>query len=110
MDWFDPWIRARVAWAVVAVTALPVSALLWIAGGYRFCGTDTTEPGVFGEWACERLVRPVAPWSLIAAAPLVVLLVGGHVSLKRRNWSLFAYCVVGAPLLLVLGIFALAID
>jgi hypothetical protein len=105
MDWFDPWMRARVAWVVVALAALPVSALLSIAGGYQFCGTDTTEP--VGQWACERLVGPVAPWSLIAVAPLVVLLVGGHVALKRRHWSLFAYCVIGAPLLLVLGFFAL---
>jgi hypothetical protein len=107
VDWSDPWVRARIAWVFVVFGALPLSALLWFVGGYAFCGTDTTDPGVFGDWACERLVHPVAPWALIAAAPLTILLVGGHVALQRRSWRLFAYSVIGAPMLLVLGFFAL---
>lgn len=107
MDWFDPWVRARVAWFVVVVVALPASGLLWLAGGYGFCGTDTTEPGAVGERACETLVQPVAPWLLIAATPLAILLVGGHLALKRRSWRLFAYSVIGAPLLIVIGFFAM---
>jgi hypothetical protein len=100
-------VRARVAWVLVVLVALPVSALLWLAGGYAFCGTDTTEPGVFGESACARLVQPVAPWSVIAATPLAILLVGGYIALERRSWRLFAYSVVGAPLLLLVGLFTL---
>jgi hypothetical protein len=107
VDWFDPWVRARVAWIFIALAALPASALLWLGGGWGFCGTDTTEPGVVGDWACERLVHPVAPWALIAAMPLAILLVGGHVGLQRKSWRLFAYSVIGAPLLLVIGFFAL---
>jgi hypothetical protein len=62
---------------------------------------------VFGDWACAKLVHPVAPWALIAATPLTILLVGGHVSLQRKSWQLFAYSVIGAPLLLVIGFFTL---
>ena len=107
MDWFDPWVRARAAWVVVVFVALPVSGLLWLAGGYGFCGTDTTDPGAVGQRACETLVQPVAPWLLIAATPLLILLVGGHLALRRRSWHLFAYAVVGAPLLIVISFFAL---
>jgi hypothetical protein len=39
--------------------------------------------------------------------PLAILLVGGHVGLQRKSWRLFAYSVIGAPLLLVIGFFAL---
>jgi hypothetical protein len=107
VNWFDPWVRARVAWVFVVFGALPPSGLVWIAGAYAFCGTDTTEPGVFGDWACERLVHPFAPWALIAATPLTILLVGGHVSLQRKSWRLFAYSVIGPSLLLVIGFFTL---
>jgi hypothetical protein len=107
VDWSDPWVRARTAWIFVIFGVLPLSALVWIGGGYAFCGTDTTEPGAFGDWACERLVHPVAPWLLIAAIPLTILLVGGHVALRRRSWGLFAFSVIGAPFLLVVGFFTL---
>jgi hypothetical protein len=94
-------------WVCLAFAALAVSGVVWLAGGYAFCGTDTTEPGPFGEWACESLVRPVVPWLLIAATPLTVLLIGGHVGLKRKSWGLFALSVIGAPLLGVIGLFSL---
>jgi hypothetical protein len=107
VDWSDPWVRARVAWIFVVFATLPVSGLVWLGGGFAFCGTDTTEPGAFSDWACETLVHPVAPWALIAATPLTILLGGGHVGLQRKNWQLFAYSVIGAPLLLVIGFFTL---
>ena len=107
VDWFDPWIGARAAWAVVLITVLVVSGLAWVVGGYAFCGTDTSEPGASGDWACENLVRPVVPWSLIVAAPFTIALVGGHLGLKRQSWRLFALSVVGAPLLLVVALFSL---
>jgi hypothetical protein len=62
---------------------------------------------VFGDWACENLVHPAAPWALIVATPLAILLVGGHAGLQRKNWQLFACSVIGAPLLLVTGFFTL---
>jgi hypothetical protein len=111
VDPLDSWARARVVWAVVVVALLPAAALVWFVGGYSFCGTDTTEPGAFGDWACETLVRPVAPWVLIVLAPLTVAVVGGLIALRRTSWTLFGWSVVGAPLLLVAGYFTLtAID
>jgi hypothetical protein len=107
VDWSDPWIRARAAWVLLAFAALVISGLVWLVGGYAFCGTDTTEPGKLGDWACEHLVRPVVPWSLIAAIPFTILLLGGHVGLKRKSWGLFALSVIGAPLLLLIGLFSL---
>jgi hypothetical protein len=111
VDSVDPWARARITWAVVAVALVPASALVWFVGGYSFCGTETTEPGAFGDWACDALVRPVAPWLLIVLAPLTIAVVGGHIALRRKSWSLFAWSVIGAPLVLVAGFFTLtAID
>jgi hypothetical protein len=107
VDWSDPWIRARAAWVFLAGAALAISGLAWLVGGYAFCGTDTTEPGPFGDWACESLVRPVVPWLLIAATPLTVVLLGGHIGLKRKSWGLFAVSVIGAPLLGLIGLFSL---
>jgi hypothetical protein len=107
VDWLDPWVRARVAWVFVAFLALPASGLLWLPGGYAFCGTDTTEPGPFGDWACDTAVRPVAPWLLIVATPLILLLAGGHLAIQRKSWRLFAFSVIGPPSLLVIGFFAL---
>jgi hypothetical protein len=107
VEWSDPWVRARIVWVLAVLIALPVSGLVWLAGGYAFCGTDTTEPGAFGDWACESLVHPVAPWLLIAAAPLAIMLLGGRVAVRRKSWRLFAYSVLGAPLLLVIGFFTL---
>jgi hypothetical protein len=107
VGWLDPWVRARAAWAVVLFTVLLISGLAWVVGGYAFCGTDTSEPDAFGDWACESLVRPVVPWLLIVAIPFTIALVGGHLGLKRQSWALFALSVVGAPLLLVVGLFSL---
>jgi hypothetical protein len=103
VEWSDPWIRARVAWVFVVLAALFLSGSFWLVGGYVLCGTDTTEPGAFGDWACENLVHPVVPWLLIVAIPLVVVLLGGHVAIKRKSWGLFGSSVIGAPLLLVIG-------
>ena len=103
MEWSDPWLRARVAWVFVVFAALFLSGSFWLVGGYSFCGTDTTEPGAFGDWACENLVHPVVPWVLIALIPLALLLLGGHVAIKRKSWGLFAASVIGAPLLLLIG-------
>jgi hypothetical protein len=103
MDRSEPWVGARVAWFLVVVGALPVSALFWIAGAYAFCGTDTTEPGKLGDWACGNLVHPVAPWAAIAAAPVAALLVGGWIALRRRDWRLFGFFLIVPPLLLVGG-------
>ncbi len=107
MDWADSWVRARVAWVFVVLAALFLSGEFWLVGGYAFCGTDTTEPGAFGDWACETLVHPVVPWLLIVAIPLTILLVGGHLGIKHKSWRLFACSVIGAPLLLVIGHFSL---
>jgi hypothetical protein len=107
MDWSDPWTRARAAWAFLAFAALAISGLVWFVGGYAFCGTDTTEPGAFGDWACKSLVRPVVPWLLIAATAFTIVLLGGHIGLKRKSWGLFALSVIGAPLLGLLGLLLL---
>jgi hypothetical protein len=107
VDWSNPWVRARVSWVFVVLAALVLSGSVWLAGGYAFCGTDTTEPGAFGDWACESLVRPVVPWLLIVAIPLTLLLLGGHLGIARKSWRLFALSVLGAPLLLVIGLFSL---
>jgi hypothetical protein len=61
----------------------------------------------FGDWACESLVRPVVPWLLIVATPLTLLILVGHVGITRKSWRLFALSVLGAPLLLVIGLFSL---
>jgi hypothetical protein len=70
---------------------LVLSGSVWLAGGYAFCGTDTT----------------VVPWLLIVATPLTLLLLVGHVGITRKSWRLFALSVLGAPLLLVIGLFSL---
>jgi hypothetical protein len=107
VNWFDPWVRARAAWVFVLFAVLLITGLAWVVGGYTFCGTDTSEPGAFGDRACESLVRPVVPWLLIVATPFTIVLVGGHLGLKRKSWGLFALCVIGAPLLLLIGLFSL---
>jgi hypothetical protein len=107
VDLLDPWVRARVAWVFVVFVTLPASGLLWLAGGYAFCGTDTTKPGKFGDWACDTVVRPVAPWLLTVATPLMLLVAGGHLAIQRKSWRLFGFSVIGAPSLLVIGFFTL---
>ena len=107
MDWSDPWVRARVSWVCVIPATLILAGSVWLVGGYSFCGTDTTEPGALGDWACESLVRPVVPWVLIVAIPLAILVFGGHVAITRKSWQLFTLSVIGAPLLLLIGLFSL---
>jgi len=80
---------------------------LGLDGGYAFCGTDTTEPGKFGDWACGTLVHPVAPWAAIVATPIAALLVGGSIALRRRDWRLFTFVLIVPPVLLVSGFFTL---
>lgn len=107
MDQDGPWVRARVAWFFIAVGALPVSAVFWMVGGYAFCGTDTTEPGAAGDWACGNLVHPFVPWAAIAATPVAALLVGGWIAIRRRDWRLFTFFLIVPSLLLVGGTFAI---
>jgi hypothetical protein len=40
-------------------------------------------------------------------APLAIVILGGHIAVRRESWRLFAYSVLGAPLLLVIGFFTL---
>jgi hypothetical protein len=44
---------------------------------------------------------------VIVATPLTILLLGGHVGITRKSWPLFALSLLGAPLLLVIGLFSL---
>lgn len=109
MDGLGPWAAARRAWILLILGSLPASVLLWFIGGYSFCGTDTTEPGEVGDWACGALVEPVVPWVLIAATPLLSLVAGGLVALRRESWRLFALAVVGPPLAIAGAYLALGI-
>jgi hypothetical protein len=95
------WGLARAIWTLVALATFPASVFIWFLGAYSLCGTDTTEPS-FGEGACDALVHPVVPWVAIAATPLVALVLGGVIALRRRDSRLFALSLA-APSLLVIA-------
>jgi hypothetical protein len=98
------WRQARVLWALTTIGMLPASAFLWLVGGMSACGEETysTPPGSFGDSMCGALVDPVAPWALIASAPLLVVSVVGFIAIHRESRRLFAVAMV-LPLLLVGG-------
>jgi hypothetical protein len=100
------WPLARAVWIVLILASLPASALVWFVGAVSFCGTDTTEPGAFGDWACGALVRPVVPWVAVAAIPLAILVVGGLMAVRREDWRLFAISVLAPPIGLAVAYFA----
>jgi hypothetical protein len=105
MNQFGPWDKALAGWLILSVCAVPVSAVFWMVGGFAFCGTDTTEPG--SAWACDQLVHPVVPWAVIAATPIVAMVIGGWVALRRRDWGLLALFLVLPSAFLVGCTFAL---
>jgi hypothetical protein len=61
-------------WIVVTSATVPASAWLWLIGGMSTCGEEVydTPPGSVGDTLCSALVRPVAPWALIASIPTLL--------------------------------------
>jgi hypothetical protein len=101
MDQLAAWEKARAGWLLLVVCAVPASAYLWLVGGFGFCGTDTTDPGRAGDWACVNLVRPVVPWAVIALMPIAALLVGGWIALRLRDWRVLTVVLAVPCVLLV---------
>jgi hypothetical protein len=98
------WRGAWVLWTAVTLLAIPASALLWFVGGTASCGEEVydTPPGSAGDTLCQTLVEPVVPWLLLAVLPVVIVLGGGFVGIRRRNRRLFAAALT-APLVPVIG-------
>ena len=88
--------------------AIPASVLLWFVGGMASCGEEVydTPPGSTGDTLCQTLVKPVAPWLLLAALPFAMVLVGGFVGIRRRNRRLFVAALTVPFVLVVIAVFA----
>jgi hypothetical protein len=83
--------------------AVPASALLWFVGGQAWCGEEVynTPPGSTGDALCETLVDPVAPWLVLAALPLAIVLLGGFAGIRLGSRRLFLIALT-APFVVVL--------
>ena len=95
-------------WAAVTLLAIPASVLLWLAGGMASCGEEVydTPPGSTADTLCQTLVKPVAPWLLLAALPFAMVLAGGFVGIRRRNRRLYVAALTVPFVLVVIGILA----
>ena len=91
-----------VGWIVLIAMGLYATFHVWFGGAYWLCGTDTTY-AAFGEDACDALVEPMVPWAAIAATPLLILVVGGRIALRRQDRRLFAVSLIVPTVLLLLA-------
>jgi hypothetical protein len=105
---FRRWDLARAVWIVLLLAMLPASLFVWLLGGYWLCGTDTTEPA-FGDRACNAVTHPLALWLAIITSPLAILLFGGLIAFRRKNWRLFAASMLAPPMLIVVVVAVTAI-
>jgi hypothetical protein len=65
-----------------------------------------TPPGSFGDSFCNILVKPVVPWTSLAALPFALSLLGGVVALRRGSVRLLTIATWLPLALAVAGIFA----
>lgn len=102
------WEPARQLWYVALGASLLASAFLWLIGGYSACGMEVydTPPGSFGDSFCNILVKPVIPWTSLAALPFALSLLGGVVALRRGSVRLLTIATWLPLALAVAGIFA----
>jgi hypothetical protein len=98
--------RMWAIWGVVTFLTVPVSFILWWAGGTAMCGEEVydTPPGSVGESLCDALVEPVAPWAAVAALPTLVAAAGGFAGLRLRRRRLFFFSLITPFVLALLSV------
>ncbi len=101
--------QLRAGWGLTTLAMIPASLVLWFVGGMAACGQETydTPPGSVGDSLCQTLVRPVAPWALLASLPFVLAAGGGSYALHRRDRRLLLVSTIAPGVLFVAGVFAI---
>jgi hypothetical protein len=99
-----PSVRAWTLWVVATLATIPASIVVWFIGGMGMCGEEVydTPPGSVGGSLCSALVRPVAPWTTLAAIPTLLAAFAGFIAIRRRRLSLLWVLFGGAYLLALL--------
>ena len=96
--------RAWAIWGILTLVTLPVSLILWWAGGTAMCGEEVynTPPGALDDSLCDALVEPVAPSAAIAALPTPLAPADGFAGLRLDRRRLFFFSLI-APFVLGVG-------
>ena len=98
--------RMWAIWGVVTFLTVPVSFILWWAGGTAMCGEEVydTPRGSAGDSLCDALVEPIAPWAALAALPTLLAAAGGFAALRLDRRRLFFFSLSAPFVLAVVSI------
>jgi hypothetical protein len=96
-------------WAALTLAAVPASALLWFFGAQGLCGEEVydTPPGSTGDALCQTLVEPVAPWLVLSALPLAIVLLGGFAGIRLGSSRLFLIALTAPFVVVLVAVFTL---
>jgi hypothetical protein len=96
-------------WAAAIPFAAVASLVLWWVGGQAACGEETydTPPGSIGDTFCRDLVKPILPWGVLAALPLLTVLLVGFLGARAQSRALVAVAVAAPLAAAILSVVAL---